>query len=73
MQNVYVVPRPECRVLFNGTLVFAVNMILCTGKWIKLFSETVLVFNLHFQYKHGLSLQENQMHHSKEHTILVQK
>jgi hypothetical protein len=31
---------------------------LCTGKWIKLFTETVLAFNQHFQHI-GLNLQEN--------------
>ncbi len=28
------------RVLSNGALVFAVSLILCTGKWIKLFADT---------------------------------
>ncbi len=73
MQNVHVVSRPEFHVLSNGALVFPVSLILCTGKWIlKLFTETVLAFNLHFQHMElGLDLQENQMHHSKEREILV--
>ncbi len=50
MQNVHVVSRPELPVLSNGALSFAVSLILCTGKWIQLFTETDLAFNLHFQY-----------------------
>jgi hypothetical protein len=50
----------------NDAISFAVGLLLCTGKWIKLFIEAVLVFNLHFQHI-GLNLQENQVHHSKEH------
>jgi hypothetical protein len=50
MENVHIVSRPEFLVLSNGALVFDVShMILCTGKWRKLFTETALAFNLHFQ------------------------
>jgi hypothetical protein len=49
MQNVNVVSRPF-HVLSNGALVFAVSLILCTGKWIKLFTEKELEFNLYFQH-----------------------
>jgi hypothetical protein len=49
MQNVHVVPRPEFHALSNGALVFADSRILCTGKWIQVFAETVHAFNLNFQ------------------------
>jgi hypothetical protein len=64
MQIVHVASRPKFHVLSNGALVFGVTLISCTGKWINLFTETVLVFNLHFQHT-GLHLQENQVHHSQ--------
>jgi hypothetical protein len=70
MQNVHVVSRPKFPVLSNGALPFAVSLILCTGKWRKHFTQTVLAFNLHFQHK-GLNLKENKVHHSKEPKILV--
>jgi hypothetical protein len=79
MRNVNVFSRLKFYVLSNGAIAFAVIfctvclscmscivcLILCTvnSKWIKLFIETVLAFNLHFKYI-GLNLQENQMHHS---------
>jgi hypothetical protein len=66
MQNVHVVSRPKCHVLSNGVLLFGVSHILCTGKWIKLFTETLLVSSLHFQHLGLNSLEENQVHHSKE-------
>jgi hypothetical protein len=50
--------------------VFAVSLILCTGKWIKLVTETDLAFNLYFQQL-GLNLQENKVHHSKEREMPV--
>ncbi len=50
MQNVHVVSRPEFHVLFNGALGFAVSLILCIGKWMKQFAETMLAFNLYFQH-----------------------
>ncbi len=56
--------RPKFHALSNGALVFAVSLILCTEKLIKLFTETVLAFNLHFQ-NIGINLQENKVHHSK--------
>jgi hypothetical protein len=37
MQNVHVVARPEFHALSNGSLIFSVSLILCTGKWMKLF------------------------------------
>jgi hypothetical protein len=40
----------------------------CAGKWIQLFTETVRAFNLHFQ-DIRLNLQENKVHHSKEHEV----
>jgi hypothetical protein len=52
--------------LSNGALVFAVSLILCPGKWSKLFPETDLAFNLHFKQL-GLHWQENQVHGLKEH------
>jgi hypothetical protein len=70
MQYVHVVSRPKFHVLSNGAVVFDVTLILCAGKWIKLFMETVLAFNHHFQHIE-LNLNENQVHHSKERTILV--
>ncbi len=48
MQNDRVVSRPVFHALSNGALVFAVSRILCTGKWRKLFTETLLAFNLTF-------------------------
>jgi hypothetical protein len=65
MQNVNVVFKPGFPAFSNGALVFAVSLILCTGKWIKPFIEIVFAFNLHFQHI-GLNLQEKQVHHSKE-------
>jgi hypothetical protein len=47
------------------SLFFAVGLILFTRKFYKLFTGTVLAFNLYFQ-QIGLNLQENQVHHSKE-------
>jgi hypothetical protein len=70
MQNVNVVSTPKFPALSNGALVSAVSLILCTGKGIKLFTETDLAFNLHFQHV-VLNLQENQVHHLKEREILV--
>ncbi len=49
MKNVHVVSKPVFHVLPNGALVFAVILILCTGKWRQLFTETVLAFNMHFK------------------------
>jgi hypothetical protein len=51
MQNTKVASRTKFlpNLLFNGALVFAVSLILWTGKWIKLFTETVHAFNLNFQ------------------------
>jgi hypothetical protein len=57
MQNVHVDPRPDFHVISNGALAFAVSQILCTGKWIKLFTGSVLAFNLHFQHV-GINLHE---------------
>jgi hypothetical protein len=70
MQNVHVVSRPGFLVLSNGAFVFAVSLILCTGKWRKHFTGTVLAFNLHF-HQLGLNLQENKVNHSKERYILA--
>jgi hypothetical protein len=70
MLSVHAVSSPKFHVLSNGALAFGVSLILCTGKWIKHFTETVLAFNLHFQQL-GLNLDENKVHHSKERTILV--
>jgi hypothetical protein len=72
MQNFHVVSRPKFHVISNGALGFGASLILCTGKWIKLFAEAVLSFNLHFQHM-VLKLQENQVDHSKELTILISK
>jgi hypothetical protein len=71
--NVRVVSRPKFHVLSNGALVFAVSQILCTGKLIKIFPETVFAFHLHFQHMLSIpfNLQENQVHHSKDRKILV--
>jgi hypothetical protein len=49
MRNVHCVSRPLFSALSNGALVFAVNLIICTGKCINRFKETVLAFNLNFQ------------------------
>ncbi len=72
MHNVNVVYEPKFPVLSNGALVFGVSIILCAGKWIQLFTETELAFNLHLQHI-GLSLQEIQVQHSKERKVLVWK
>jgi hypothetical protein len=74
MQNVSVVSIPKFHVISIGALGFAVNLILCTGKWMKLLTETVLAFNLHFQHI-GLrsNLQENQVRHSKDRKMMVWK
>jgi hypothetical protein len=69
-KNVHIASRPEFHVLSNGALASAVSRILCTGKRIKLFTETVLAVNLHFQQL-DLHLVENKVHHSKERLILV--
>jgi hypothetical protein len=45
MRNVHVFSLPKFPVRFNGALVFAVSLILNTGKCIKLFTETVLAFS----------------------------
>jgi hypothetical protein len=37
-------------VLSNGEFAFAACLKLCTGKWIKLFTEAVLALNLHFEH-----------------------
>jgi hypothetical protein len=58
MQNVHVVSRPGFHALSNGALLTAVSHILCTGKWMKLFRETWLAINLHFQHIE-LNLEEN--------------
>ncbi len=75
MQNFHVVSRSKFHVLSkNGAIVSTVSLILCTGNWIKLFIETVLAFNPHFQHIGiGLSLQESQLYHSKARRILVWK
>jgi hypothetical protein len=60
------VSAPKFRALSTGALLFAISLILCTGKWIELFRENEdLAFNLNFQHI-GLNLRENQVHHSKE-------
>jgi hypothetical protein len=69
MQNVTVIFGPKFHVFSNGGLIFAVSLILCTGKWIGLFTEAVLAFNAHFQHI-GLNLLEKVLH-SKECSILV--
>jgi hypothetical protein len=71
MQKVHVVSRPKFIVLFTGANFFGVSLILCTGKWIQIFTETLLAaFNVHFQ-PIELKLQENQLPHSKEPKMLV--
>jgi hypothetical protein len=65
MQNGDFVSIPKFHVLSNDALVFAVSLIFCTGKWIKLFTETVLAFNLHFQHKR-LNLHQNKLHLAKD-------
>jgi hypothetical protein len=70
MSIFHVVSRPKFHVLSNGAFVFGVSLILCTGKWSKLLTETVFAFNLNFQQL-GLNLQENKVHHSKERKMLV--
>ncbi len=58
MQNVQVVSRPKCHVLSSGGPGFTARQILCTGKWIELFTRTGLAFNLHFEHI-GMNLREN--------------
>jgi hypothetical protein len=55
MQNVHVVSRLKFHALSDGATVSPASQILCTGKWIELFTETVLAFNLHFQQFTGKS------------------
>jgi hypothetical protein len=50
MLNVHVASRPVFHALSNGGLVFAVSLILSTGKWRQHFTEALLAFNLHFQH-----------------------
>jgi hypothetical protein len=45
-----IVSRPEFHILCNCTFFSAVGPILCRAKWIQLFAETVIAFNLHFQH-----------------------
>jgi hypothetical protein len=73
MLNVHVAPRSKFNVLSNGALCFAVSLIVCKIKWIKLFTETVIPFKLQFQHIGLISLQENQVHFSKGRIIRVQK
>jgi hypothetical protein len=66
MQIVQYVSRPGFHALSNGALAFAASQILCgTGKWSKLFTGSVLAFNLYFQQL-GLNLQGQKVHHCKE-------
>jgi hypothetical protein len=65
MQNILVIFRPEFHALSNGALVTAVSLILCTGKWIQHFTETVLASNLHFSI-YDSTYRDNKVHHSKE-------
>jgi hypothetical protein len=58
-----VISRSKYHAPSNGATVFAVSLILCIlctylgkGKWIELFTETDLSFNLHFQHI-GLNTQ----------------
>jgi hypothetical protein len=72
MRNIFAVSIPKCHALSNGALRFPVCLILFAGKWRKLFTETVLAFNLHFQQLGlGLKLQESAVQNSKERKILV--
>jgi hypothetical protein len=50
MQNFNVVSRLKLNVISNGALIFAVSLALCAGRGIKPFTETLLLFNLHFQH-----------------------
>jgi hypothetical protein len=43
--------RPKFHVLSNGALVFGVSLILCTGKWIKVFTETLHIQPLFSAYR----------------------
>ncbi len=71
----HVIPRPEFPVLSNGNgaLVFAVSVILFLGKRVlnTIHGKSACI-NLHLQHTE-LNLQENQVHHSKERKMLVQK
>ncbi len=44
-------------VLSNGALVFAVSLILCLGKWIKLFTETGICIQPQFSFHFAFSTQ----------------
>jgi hypothetical protein len=59
MPNFHVVSRSKSPVFSNGALGFAVSLISCTGKWIQLFTESVLEIGMYFQ--HGHNLEENQI------------
>jgi hypothetical protein len=51
MQDLHVVSGQNCLALSNGALnAFGVSLMLFTGKWMKLFTETPVVFNMHFQH-----------------------
>ncbi len=68
MQNVNAASRPKFHALSNGETVLTVTLILYTGKWIQLITETLLEFYLHLKHI-GSNLQENKVHHSKERKI----
>jgi hypothetical protein len=56
LQHGHVISVPKFHVLSNGALLSAISLILCTGKMIKLFTETVLgAFKVHFQHKTRLT------------------
>jgi hypothetical protein len=57
---IQVISLPKSHFISTGGVVIcsAVSLILCTGKWIKQFTKTALVFNLHLQYIR-LEFQEN--------------
>ncbi len=65
IQNINAISRPNFHVISNGSLICAVSLIFCAGKLIKLFTETVLAFNMLFQHI-GLNLRKTQVHHSKK-------
>jgi hypothetical protein len=48
MNNVNAVSTPKFHVLSNDAIFFAVKLILFTRNCIKLFTKTVLAFNLDF-------------------------
>jgi hypothetical protein len=69
MKTKWKISRPKFHALSNVALDFDGNLILCTGKWIKIFTETTSIQPPFLAY--GTQLQVSQVHRSKERKVLV--